>query len=189
MFQALPNIVSILHSKQFMFLIGPNEEPITIHAGAIGALSSPLERLVNGPMKEAQDNIARFPTLEVIDFDRICEFACRGNYTDPDVAILDEGDVSEDTEDRALSCSIEHAASGFPAKALITGFSVKTYSGPCSASTSIRRNFRNAYKHEKLDLNSPWSSFVTPFKLDQWKHDMRPSSSVTRGYTSSHRCT
>jgi hypothetical protein len=41
-------------------------------------------------------------------------------------------------------------------------------------STSIRRNFGNAYKHEKLDLNSPWSSFVIPFKLDQWKHDITP---------------
>jgi hypothetical protein len=95
MFQALPNIVSILHSKQFTFFIGPNEEPIPLHAGAIGVLSSPLERLVNGPMKEAQDNIACFPTLKVSDFDRICEFAYRGNYTDPDVAIFDEAEVNK----------------------------------------------------------------------------------------------
>jgi hypothetical protein len=155
MFQALPNIVSILHSKQFTFLIGPNEEPITIHAGAIGALSSPLERLVNGPMKEAQDNITRFPTLEVSDFDQICEFAYRGNCTDPDVAIFDEAEVRKDTDDRALSCSIANAASGFPTKALVTGFSDQTYSGACSAYTSIRRNFGNTYKHEILDLNSP----------------------------------
>jgi hypothetical protein len=73
-----------------------------------------------------------------------------------------------------LSCSIANTASGFPAKALVTGFSDKTYSGRCSATTSIRCNFGNAYKHEKLDLNSPWSSFVTPFKVDQWKHEIAP---------------
>jgi hypothetical protein len=37
-----------------------------------------LERLVNGPFKEAQENVARFPDIEVEDFEKICEVAYGG---------------------------------------------------------------------------------------------------------------
>jgi hypothetical protein len=93
----------MLRSKQFKFLIGPEEESITVHAGVIAALSPPLERHVNWPMKEAQEGVARFPKLEVCDFDRICEFAYRGDYTNPEATIYDEADVDIKTDFYILS--------------------------------------------------------------------------------------
>lgn len=53
------------------------------HGGVISALSTPLDRLINGPMREGQSCTVYFPELEPSDFERICEFAYRGDYTVP----------------------------------------------------------------------------------------------------------
>ncbi|KAF2132122.1 hypothetical protein P153DRAFT_394293 [Dothidotthia symphoricarpi CBS 119687] len=87
----------IMHSELFTFLIGQDEEPVVVHLGAIAALSPSLDCLVNGSMKEALENIARLPELEVEDFERICEFAYRDNYTDPEPDIIDDTDDNNST--------------------------------------------------------------------------------------------
>jgi hypothetical protein len=83
--------ISILHSKQFISLIGKEESPMIVHSGAIAALLAPLERLVNGPMKESQENIARLPELETADFERVCEFAYCGDYTEASTTQFSDG--------------------------------------------------------------------------------------------------
>lgn len=60
-----------------------DETPILVHAAAIAKLSDPLDFLINGPMKEAQENEAKLSHLVVEDFERICEFAYRGEYQVP----------------------------------------------------------------------------------------------------------
>ena len=60
-----------------------DETPILVHAAAIAKLSDPLNFLINGPTKEAQENEAKLSHLVVEDFERICEFAYRGEYQVP----------------------------------------------------------------------------------------------------------
>ncbi|KAK7178938.1 hypothetical protein PSPO01_15023 [Paraphaeosphaeria sporulosa] len=43
-----PSFSEVLHSKQLTFLIGPEETPVVLDAGAIARLSKPLNCLVNG---------------------------------------------------------------------------------------------------------------------------------------------
>ncbi|OAG10718.1 uncharacterized protein CC84DRAFT_1214018 [Paraphaeosphaeria sporulosa] len=57
-----PSFGEVLHSKQLTFLIGPEETPVVLDAGAIARLSKPLNCL---------------------DFQRIFEFSYRGTYTNP----------------------------------------------------------------------------------------------------------
>ena len=76
------------------FIIGEGEVPVYAHSGVIAALSPPLERLINGPMAEGTTGKVIFQALEVEDFDRICEFAYRGDYTVPKPATFDKEDVN-----------------------------------------------------------------------------------------------
>jgi hypothetical protein len=92
-----------LLSPQFTFLLGENREPVTVHAGAISALSKPFDRLINSPMKEAQEKCAELPHIDRDVFLGLVEYAYRGNYTalsceiDPEVE-LDSDDEVFDSE-------------------------------------------------------------------------------------------
>lgn len=66
-------------------------------------MSLPLERLVNGPMKEAAEKTTRFADLEVCDFERVCEFAYSGDYTDPETAAFAEEEL--DIKNDFFHCS------------------------------------------------------------------------------------
>jgi hypothetical protein len=70
----------VLHSKLFTFLIGEDEIPV---AGFLALISSSLGSLTNGSMKEVEGTVARLPDVEMCDFERVCEFAYRRDYTDP----------------------------------------------------------------------------------------------------------
>ncbi|PVI06589.1 hypothetical protein DM02DRAFT_426875 [Periconia macrospinosa] len=74
------NFSEVLDTKSFTFLIGKDEKPIVIHAGAIAGLSEPLDRLINGSMSEAQEGIAKFPDLDPESFKCIAEFAYTASY-------------------------------------------------------------------------------------------------------------
>jgi hypothetical protein len=69
---------SIYRLKTLTFLIETDETPVTVRAAAIATLTKPLERLINGPLEEAQDNTARFRDLKVRDFDKLCDLAYTG---------------------------------------------------------------------------------------------------------------
>lgn len=73
----------ILESPQFTFFLGEAREPLTVSAAALAALSRPLDRLINGPMKEAKEERATILDVEKEDFIRLCEYAYRGDYTVP----------------------------------------------------------------------------------------------------------
>ena len=85
---------SILHSKLCTFLIGVDEAPITVHSGAISALSAPLDRAINGHFKEVQENRVRFPDIEVGDFEKICAGAYGAELSLPDVRKLPPSQVN-----------------------------------------------------------------------------------------------
>ncbi|KAF2476764.1 uncharacterized protein BDR25DRAFT_375890 [Lindgomyces ingoldianus] len=72
-----------LQSPIFTFIIGLDRRPIVVHTGVIANISEPLNRLISGPMKEAQDQRAELPDIEKDDFLRLCEFAYKGNYSLP----------------------------------------------------------------------------------------------------------
>ena len=80
------------------FLIGEGETAVFVHSGVIAGLSPPLERLINGPMKEAQERSARFPELLIEDFDRICEYAYRGDYSIPASTEFSPAEIEFDLE-------------------------------------------------------------------------------------------
>ncbi|KAF1939107.1 hypothetical protein EJ02DRAFT_497885 [Clathrospora elynae] len=54
-----------------------------MHSAAIAKLSGPLNCLINGPMKEAQENRTRLLDPQVENFERISDFAYRGEYSSP----------------------------------------------------------------------------------------------------------
>jgi hypothetical protein len=54
-----------------------------VSAAAIAALSLPLNRLINGPRKEAEEKCAAIVDVEKEVFTRLCEYAYRGDYTVP----------------------------------------------------------------------------------------------------------
>lgn len=54
-----------------------------VSAAAIAALSLPLNHLINGPMKEAEEKCAAIADVEKEVFTRLCEYAYRGDYTVP----------------------------------------------------------------------------------------------------------
>jgi hypothetical protein len=73
----------ILTSKQFRFLVGPDSKEFIVHSQAFSRLSRPLDVLINGHMKEAQDNVAEWDDMQPSTFARLAEFAYTGNYTTP----------------------------------------------------------------------------------------------------------
>lgn len=48
---------------------------MTVHSGAIAALSAPLDLALNGHLEETKRAQVRFPDIEVEDFERICAVA------------------------------------------------------------------------------------------------------------------
>jgi hypothetical protein len=97
-----------LLSPQFTFLLGENREPVTVHAGVISALSEPFDRLINGPMKEAQEKCAELPHIDRDVFLGLVEYAYRGNYTVPSCEI--DPEVEHNSDDDAFDneiCNVE----------------------------------------------------------------------------------
>ncbi|KAH7078310.1 hypothetical protein FB567DRAFT_132339 [Paraphoma chrysanthemicola] len=139
---------SILHSKLFTFLIGDEESPIVVHSGAIAALSLPLERLINGPMKEAQENVARLAELEIAEFERVCEFAYRGDYAEPKTIRFSDTEIDVAEDHRIASESIVRREADYRYAWLISEFLSASYG-----------NNKLAFDHGKPPL---WHSSLQP---------------------------
>ncbi|KAF1934162.1 uncharacterized protein M421DRAFT_114373 [Didymella exigua CBS 183.55] len=90
----MPFATSVLHSKLCTFLIGVDEASVTVHSGAIAALSVPLDRAINGNLKGAQENDVRFPDIEVEDFERICAVAYGAELLLPEVRKLPASELN-----------------------------------------------------------------------------------------------
>jgi hypothetical protein len=119
------NSVRKLHSTLFTFLIGKNEVPVIVHSGVVAALSSPLECLV----RESQENVVRFPDLEVCDFERICEFAYTGDYTKPEATRFSDSDIDIQEDFYVLSESIAQRESDHEHFELASSFICSSYGG------------------------------------------------------------
>lgn len=73
-------------------------------------------------MKEAQEQLARFPELEASDFDRICEFAYRGTYSDPEPVAYADDDTEIQKDFSILSGSISEADGMLDPMAFVDAF-------------------------------------------------------------------
>ncbi|KAI4653449.1 hypothetical protein J4E93_001215 [Alternaria ventricosa] len=103
-----PSFTEMLSSTQFTFLLGDTREPVTVHAGVMSQVSEPLDRLINGSMKEAQEKCAALPHVDREVFLGLVEYAYRGDYNvlpceiDPHVEV--DSHIEVDME--ARSCEI-----------------------------------------------------------------------------------
>jgi hypothetical protein len=74
---------SLIQSKLFTFHVGEEEKPVVVHAAVIAATGQYFDALINGGMKESDEESARLVDVQFDDFLRFCEFAYRGDYTAP----------------------------------------------------------------------------------------------------------
>lgn len=72
-----------MQSKLFTFIVGAEEQSFPVHSAVIGKISRPLTALMDGPMAEAQANVATLDDVRAEDFARFCQFAYTGDYTAP----------------------------------------------------------------------------------------------------------
>jgi hypothetical protein len=115
-------------------------------------------------MKEAQGGVARFPKLEICDFERVCEFAYRGNYTNPAPVMYDEADVNITTDFYILSDSIEDKEPDTHLESLVPGFFDAVYIEQECESTYIEGTFGHEYRDTESSPRSRWEDGVTPFE-------------------------
>ncbi|KAI4663901.1 uncharacterized protein J4E88_010751 [Alternaria novae-zelandiae] len=100
-----PSFTEMLSSAQFTFLLGDTREPVTVHAGIMSKVSEPLDRLINGSMKEAQEKCAALPHVDREIFLGLVEYAYRSDYNvlpceiDPHVEV--DSNIEVDMEARS----------------------------------------------------------------------------------------
>lgn len=70
---------NIYTSPPFKFII--KGTPTYIHKDLISQISQPLDRMINGPMIEAQQGFVVLDVVEVDTFHRFVEWAYKGHYT------------------------------------------------------------------------------------------------------------
>lgn len=85
LWKTLINSCSIYASTPFKFAV--DGSPYHIHAGLVSHLSHPLDRMINGPMAEAQKGYAVLEDVEKGTFERFMEWAYKGYYKAADFAI------------------------------------------------------------------------------------------------------
>ena len=108
----------MLSSAQFTFLLGDTREPVTVHAGIVSKVSEPLDRLINGSMKEAKEKCAALPHVDREVFLGLVEYAYRSDYNvlpcgiDPNIEVeVDmEARSCETLDDWVLTISEEEYA-------------------------------------------------------------------------------
>jgi hypothetical protein len=104
-------------------------------------------------MKEGIDNVARFPQLEAGDFERICEFAYFGSFTDPksdDCKVVEWEMYDKETVSAciAMRISVESAINA----PKVEKFTRKIYGGPKRTWKLVRN--RSPTKHTALDYKA-----------------------------------
>lgn len=71
---------SILSSKSFRFLVGPERQEFAIHLELVASQSEVLDRLVKGNMKEAIAGCTTWENVDVQTFIRFGQYVYTGNY-------------------------------------------------------------------------------------------------------------
>ncbi|KAK8096443.1 uncharacterized protein PG998_014311 [Apiospora kogelbergensis] len=95
----------ILQSKPVAFLVGTNEEKYVLHSGVVARLSKPLCVLVNGKMKEAQEDCVKWPQVDEKTFIRFSQWAYTGSYlaAEPEIILIPADITTESTHATATS--------------------------------------------------------------------------------------
>ena len=83
---------SVYCSTLFRFSI--EDQTFYIHADLASRLSKPLERLINGPMREAGEGTAKLESVTPETFERYIQWAYKGYYTAPAPSVHDDKDGS-----------------------------------------------------------------------------------------------
>ncbi|CAJ2500186.1 Uu.00g030390.m01.CDS01 [Anthostomella pinea] len=78
----------IFSSKTFKFDVGPQKKEFVLHEAALSTLSKPLDRLLNGSMKEAKEGCVVWDDLDESTFLRFIKWAYSGDYGTPSPDIL-----------------------------------------------------------------------------------------------------
>jgi hypothetical protein len=156
----------LLNSKIFTFMVGENQTPIVVHSAAISALSEPLDRLINGDMREAQEACACLRDLEPEDFERICEFAYRGDYPAPkpvEIESSEHGEINQNghgTENIAPIFSEPPASSNSTSllRGLVKGAKGKEKEkGQTELATAFRERQYMMARYSKMEY---WSTYA-----------------------------
>lgn len=74
---------SIFHSRLFTFHAGENGASTTVHSGAVAAISTPLNALMNEPGDNGLKTSAVLHGVREEDLLRFCDFCYTNTYTDP----------------------------------------------------------------------------------------------------------
>ncbi|KAF3770549.1 hypothetical protein M406DRAFT_336207 [Cryphonectria parasitica EP155] len=89
-----PTYEDIIGSKIFKFIVGSRKKEYHVHAAAISPLSKPLNVLLDGPHKEAQELCVEWPDVDEKTFVRFTQWAYTKNYVteEPDI-VLGQHDI------------------------------------------------------------------------------------------------
>ncbi|KAL5085713.1 hypothetical protein Trisim1_010059 [Trichoderma cf. simile WF8] len=79
---------SILASKPFKFIVGPEKKRFIMHEAAITRLSKTLDKLLNGGMKESKEHCVCWEDIDEKTFLRFGEWAYTGDYKPEEPEIL-----------------------------------------------------------------------------------------------------
>lgn len=79
-FPRLTPLCSVISSKPFRFIVGPQKREFTIHSALVAHQSRALNTLVNGVMQEAQDGYATWEHVDERTFVRFSQYAYTGDY-------------------------------------------------------------------------------------------------------------
>lgn len=80
---------NIIGSSIFKFVVGPHNKEYNVHGAALSILSKPLNVLLNGHMREAQEKRVDWPDVDEKTFVRFAQWAYTEDYVteEPDIVL------------------------------------------------------------------------------------------------------
>ncbi|KAK0715480.1 hypothetical protein B0H67DRAFT_537892 [Lasiosphaeris hirsuta] len=94
---------SLMTSKPFKLVVGPDKKEFYMHSSLLSQQSEPLNVLVNGHMKEAAQQEVEWSDVDVGTFVRFCQWAYSGNYTDPHPVVIPD----ESTDGQTVTIQVD----------------------------------------------------------------------------------
>ncbi|KFY95100.1 hypothetical protein V500_02951 [Pseudogymnoascus sp. VKM F-4518 (FW-2643)] len=172
----------VFTSPQFTFGIGENNVKVTVHAAAIAKQSQALDRLINGPMEEAQTRIARLEDVHEDTFVRVCQFAYTGDYETPVFIQRPESglpDKPPNVDANELGEIVEEPeperAEPEPEIDVWSSFGAKRQKKPKKSSKS--RVLRDSFDKKNFDVETPRLGTL-------YRCEVRQNSTAEEDYTS-----
>ena len=97
---ALTQDDSVMDSKLFRFVVGPNERVFTVHSGALLPLGRYFQALIGGEMKESHEGQVEWDDIDEDTFMAFSQYAYMSDYSTPDTASSSsESEESRDVDD------------------------------------------------------------------------------------------